>query len=112
MASGLEEAIVGEDSDLANSMGLFLQKTNIIRDFLEDWQDGRSWWPKDVWANYTDSLDSFTLKANLPAAVKCLNHLVRTPFPMLVFVFETATNGKLHRNLIRYHVSLLDQRCA
>ena len=32
----------------ANSMGLFLQKTNIIRDFLEDTLEGRDFWPKEV----------------------------------------------------------------
>ena len=25
-------------------MGLFLQKTNIIRDYLEDLEDGRTWY--------------------------------------------------------------------
>jgi len=34
--SGLEEPEVGTQLALANSMGLFLQKTNIIRDYLED----------------------------------------------------------------------------
>jgi len=36
-ASQLETALVGSDTRLSNSMGLFLQKTNIIRDYLEDW---------------------------------------------------------------------------
>lgn len=47
-ASGLEVAEVGRDQRLANSMGLFLQKTNIIRDYLEDVQQGREFWPKAV----------------------------------------------------------------
>lgn len=29
-------------------MGLFLQKTNIIRDYLEDMQEGRAFWPEEV----------------------------------------------------------------
>lgn len=29
-------------------MGLFLQKTNIIRDYLEDMQEGRVFWPQEV----------------------------------------------------------------
>ena len=33
---------------LDKSMGLFLQKTNIIRDYLEDYVDGRAFWPKEV----------------------------------------------------------------
>lgn len=52
-ASELEDALVGEDTKHANSMGLFLQKTNIIRDYLEDQQGGREFWPQEV----TDSGD-------------------------------------------------------
>ena len=47
-ASELESEEVGRDHRLANSMGLFLQKTNIIRDYLEDVQQGRHFWPKEV----------------------------------------------------------------
>lgn len=46
--SGLEVEEVGRDERLANSMGLFLQKTNIIRDYLEDVLQGREFWPKAV----------------------------------------------------------------
>lgn len=53
-ASQLEDPEVGQDTALANSMGLFLQKTNIIRDYLEDTQQGRAFWPKEVrtWSCY------------------------------------------------------------
>lgn len=47
-ASQLEDPEVGRDTELANSMGLFLQKTNIIRDYLEDTQQGRAFWPQEV----------------------------------------------------------------
>lgn len=47
-ASKLEDPEVGQDTELANSMGLFLQKTNIIRDYLEDMQEGRAFWPQEV----------------------------------------------------------------
>lgn len=30
-------------------MGLALQKTNIIRDYLEDINQNRIFWPRDVW---------------------------------------------------------------
>eukprot|EP00928_Gymnodinium_smaydae_P036500 TRINITY_DN25505_c0_g1_i1.p1 TRINITY_DN25505_c0_g1~~TRINITY_DN25505_c0_g1_i1.p1 ORF type:complete len:499 (-),score=85.02 TRINITY_DN25505_c0_g1_i1:278-1705(-) len=74
---------------LANSMGLFLQKTNIIRDYLEDYVDGRAFWPKTVWRKHTgsDDLGEFsrdTSGALLPVdgkgvrvqALTCLNELV------------------------------------
>eukprot|EP00933_Yihiella_yeosuensis_P037828 TRINITY_DN31822_c0_g1_i1.p1 TRINITY_DN31822_c0_g1~~TRINITY_DN31822_c0_g1_i1.p1 ORF type:complete len:853 (+),score=209.45 TRINITY_DN31822_c0_g1_i1:157-2559(+) len=42
---------------LANSMGLFLQKANIIRDYLEDYVDGRAFWPQTVWKQHTKTND-------------------------------------------------------
>ena len=47
-ASGLESEVVGRNQRLSNSMGLFLQKTNIIRDYLEDTLQGREFWPREV----------------------------------------------------------------
>ena len=42
----------GETLGLANSMGLYLQKTNIIRDYLEDYADNRAYWPQEVWRKF------------------------------------------------------------
>eukprot|EP00929_Paragymnodinium_shiwhaense_P093812 TRINITY_DN5409_c0_g1_i1.p1 TRINITY_DN5409_c0_g1~~TRINITY_DN5409_c0_g1_i1.p1 ORF type:complete len:852 (+),score=230.31 TRINITY_DN5409_c0_g1_i1:131-2557(+) len=42
---------------LANSMGLFLQKANIIRDYLEDYVDGRAFWPQSVWRRHAKTTD-------------------------------------------------------
>jgi phytoene/squalene synthetase len=47
---------------LANDMGLFLQKTNIIRDYLEDIMEEpapRMFWPKEIWGEYAQTLDEF-----------------------------------------------------
>jgi len=33
-------------------MGLMLQKTNILRDFREDVDDGRLFWPREIWGAY------------------------------------------------------------
>ncbi|XP_067939396.1 squalene synthase-like [Watersipora subatra] len=76
-ASGLEGPVVGRDTGMANSMGLFLQKTNIIRDYLEDITDGRVFWPKSVWRKYaSESLSEFRSMENSREAVHCLNDLV------------------------------------
>ncbi|XP_072906433.1 squalene synthase isoform X2 [Hemitrygon akajei] len=75
-ASELEDPVVGEDTDLANSMGLFLQKTNIIRDYLEDQQEGREFWPQEVWSKYAEKLSDFTKPPNVQAALQCLNELI------------------------------------
>ena len=42
----------GQTLGLANSMGLYLQKTNIIRDYLEDYADNRAYWPQEVWRKF------------------------------------------------------------
>lgn len=47
-ASNLEDKIVGEDSTLSSSVGLFLQKQSIFRDYLEDVTQGRDNWPTEV----------------------------------------------------------------
>lgn len=81
--SGLEDESVAQDEELSNHMGLFLQKTNIIRDFLEDHEDynaetdtRRVFWPKQIWGKYTDDLSNFTFGKNETQAVACLNHMV------------------------------------
>ena len=61
---------------LANSMGLFLQKTNIIRDYLEDYVDGRAFWPQTVWRKYAtiSDLGDFTRpSARGGGDAKCIN---------------------------------------
>ncbi|KAM3930269.1 squalene synthase isoform 2-T2 [Leptodactylus fuscus] len=75
-ASELEDAIVGEDTRLSNSMGLFLQKTNIIRDYLEDQLEGREFWPSEVWSKYGKKLSDLAKPENIVPAVQCLNELV------------------------------------
>lgn len=55
-ASGLEPQM-GKEIFLSDQMGLFLQKTNIIRDYLEDYVDGRAFWPQTVWKKYSKSGD-------------------------------------------------------
>ena len=53
--------VPGQTLGLANSMGLFLQKTNILRDYLEDYADGRAFWPHEVWSKFarTSELGEF-----------------------------------------------------
>lgn len=67
---------------LSDQMGLFLQKTNIIRDFLEDYVDKRAFWPQSVWKKYsaTGELGYFcnvdSDDETKKAALACLNELV------------------------------------
>lgn len=48
VASELEDPLISENPTLATSMGLFLQKVNIIRDYLDDTKEGRQFWPASV----------------------------------------------------------------
>ncbi|XP_052391273.1 squalene synthase isoform X1 [Carassius gibelio] len=75
-ASQLEDPEVGRDTELANSMGLFLQKTNIIRDYLEDQQEGRAFWPQEAWSQFTARLEDLAHPQHLSSALSCLNLLV------------------------------------
>lgn len=63
-ASGLESEELAKDKALSNSMGLFLQKTNIIRDYREDLDDGRQFWPREIWGKYTDNFSDFIKPEN------------------------------------------------
>jgi farnesyl-diphosphate farnesyltransferase len=78
-STGFESVEVSNVSTtLANTMGLFLQKTNILRDYLEDYVDGRTFWPQEVWRKYTKSADLGELAKpeNESNAVACLNDLI------------------------------------
>ena len=68
VAVGYEDpALVGE-YNLWNDMGLFLQNTNIIRDYLEDLVDGRAFWPRTVYSKHVDELADMRLDTPSPAA--------------------------------------------
>lgn len=51
-ASGKEASWLGLQLELSNSMGLLLQKTNIIRDYREDVDERRHFWPREIWGKY------------------------------------------------------------
>jgi farnesyl-diphosphate farnesyltransferase len=80
-ASKLESPSFASETHLSNQMGLFLQKTNIIRDYLEDYVDKRAFWPQTVWKKYSESGDlGFFTNQSDPVvehkSVECLNELV------------------------------------
>lgn len=64
---------------LSNDMGLFLQKTNIIRDYLEDIEElpaPRMFWPREIWGQYAEKLGDFKIPEHREDAVMCLNHMI------------------------------------
>ncbi|KAI1077604.1 farnesyl-diphosphate farnesyl transferase [Whalleya microplaca] len=62
--------------ELTESMGQFLQKTNIIRDVHEDFEDKRRFWPKDVWSKYVDKWDDLFDPKYRTQAVHCSSEMV------------------------------------
>lgn len=47
-----EREWLAEQLTLSNSMGLLLQKTNILRDIKEDVDEGRGFWPRAIWGKH------------------------------------------------------------
>ncbi|KAI1252161.1 Delta(24)-sterol C-methyltransferase [Eutypa lata] len=65
-----------ERMDLTESMGQFLQKTNIIRDVHEDFIDKRRFWPKDVWSKHVDKWDDLFDPKFRTQALYCSSEMV------------------------------------
>lgn len=51
-SSGKERPWLAQQLTLSNSMGLLLQKTNILRDIHEDVLEGRGFWPRAIWGKH------------------------------------------------------------
>jgi len=93
-ASGLETPYLQEEYDLANSMGLLLQKTNISRDYYEDLHQGRVFWPRQIWGKYAERLEQFHDQPHSAESLACINEMVTNA---LVHV----SNCILYLNMIR-----------
>lgn len=75
-ASGLENENLQYEYRISNSMGLFLQKTNIIRDYREDLEVGRRFWPSEIWSRFHTDFAWFGENPAHPASLACLNTMV------------------------------------
>lgn len=62
--------------ELTESMGQFLQKTNIIRDVHEDYEDKRRFWPTEIWSKYVDTWDDLFKPENRQKAMECSSEMV------------------------------------
>jgi len=76
ISSGLENDDFLNQDEISNSMGLFLQKTNIVRDYREDLDEGRMFWPKDIWHVYGSKINDFAINPTHDQSVLCLNHML------------------------------------
>lgn len=76
--SGYEDKAFLEMEELSNLMGLFLQKTNIIRDYHEDLEVNRQFWPQELWQKYTPDFSFFTKNPSDRKSLMCLNEHVNS----------------------------------
>lgn len=74
LASDLEHHQNLATKELSNEMGLFLQKTNIIRDFAEDLEQQRVFWPEEAWKGKVAKLQD--LQTDEEQGLKVLNEMV------------------------------------
>ena len=94
LVSGLERPSLAGELHLSDQMGLFLQKTNIIRDYPEDYVDGRAFWPQSVWNKYSANGDlgyfaNPTTEEAKTAGLNCLNELVTDALELVPTVCRT-----------------------
>ncbi|ODV58586.1 bifunctional farnesyl-diphosphate farnesyltransferase/squalene synthase [Ascoidea rubescens DSM 1968] len=80
--------LLNDKMDLAESMGLFLQKTNIIRDLEEDLRDGRSFYPKEIWSKYCDKLPDLLLEKNVDKLLNCTSDLILNALGHVIDVLD------------------------
>lgn len=76
LASDLAHPKLAERPALTESMGQFLQKTNIIRDIHEDWVDGRRWYPREIWSKHVDEWDHMFDPKYREQALNCISEMV------------------------------------
>lgn len=74
--SGLANSALLDRPHLQESMGLFLQKTNIIRDVREDFDEKRRFWPKEIWSKYVTNFEDLFEPANIDIALNCSSDMV------------------------------------
>ncbi|PQE32608.1 putative squalene synthetase protein [Rutstroemia sp. NJR-2017a WRK4] len=74
--SGLANPALLQRPELSEAMGQFLQKTNIIRDVREDFDDKRRFWPKEIWSKHVTKFDELFDPNNRAAALACSSEMV------------------------------------
>jgi farnesyl-diphosphate farnesyltransferase len=98
ISSEIEDNPLLKDELKSNHMGLFLQKTNIIRDYAEDLEENRLFWPKQAWVNQVSSPEQ--LQQNPEIGIQVANELIintLTHVPHCVAYLEALNNKEVFR---------------
>lgn len=99
VAHGTESSSLLNLMKEADEMGIFLQKTNIIRDYLEDINEGRAFWPRDIWSKYAPSLLDLRT-GDQSKSLECLNELILDAYkhvPAVIRYLECIKDPKVFR---------------
>ncbi len=76
--SGLANPALLTRPELMESMGQFLQQTNIIRDIREDWEEKRRFWPKEIWSKHVDNFEDLLKPENKDKALNASSEMILT----------------------------------
>lgn len=72
----LANPVLLQRPELTESMGQFLQQTNIIRDIREDFEDKRFFWPREVWSKYVPEFKDLFKPENKEKALHCQSEMI------------------------------------
>lgn len=76
--AGLANAALLKRPELMESMGQFLQQVNITRDIKEDIDDGRRFWPREIWSKHVDEFEDLFKPENKQKALNCSSEMILT----------------------------------
>lgn len=76
--AGLANAALLKRPELMESMGQFLQQVNITRDIKEDLDDGRRFWPREIWSKHVDKFEDLFKPENKQKALNCSSEMILT----------------------------------
>ncbi|EUC47679.1 hypothetical protein COCMIDRAFT_89307 [Bipolaris oryzae ATCC 44560] len=76
--AGLANAALLKRPELMESMGQLLQQVNITRDVREDFDDGRRFWPKEIWSKHVDNFEDLFKPENSEKALNASSEMILT----------------------------------
>lgn len=76
--AGMANAALLKRPELMESMGQFLQQVNITRDIREDFDDGRQFWPREIWSKHVDEFEDLFKPENKQKALNCSSEMILT----------------------------------
>jgi farnesyl-diphosphate farnesyltransferase len=76
--AGLANAALLKRPELMESMGQFLQQVNITRDIKEDLDDGRRFWPREIWSKHVDEFEDLFKPENKEKALNASSEMIYT----------------------------------